>query len=54
MNRCLLKLLNVYITVFENISGNKILPKVHIKKDNRTVSVNVIGVSLLLIWNMYL
>ena len=32
--------------MFENIPGNKNLPKVHKKKDNRTVSVNAIRVSL--------
>ena len=32
--------------VFENIPGNKKLSKVHNKKDNRTVSVNVTRVSL--------
>ena len=32
--------------IFENIPGNKNFSKVHDKKDNRTVSVNVIRVSL--------
>ena len=32
--------------IFENIPGNKNLSKVHNKKDNKTVSVNVIRVSL--------
>ena len=38
--------------IFENIPGNKNLCEVHDKKDNRTVSVNIIRVSLKLAWNI--
>ena len=34
-------------TICKNIPGNKNLPKVHDKKDNKTVSVNVIRVSII-------
>ena len=35
-----------YKIIFENIRANKHLSKVYDKKDNRTVSVNVMQVSL--------
>ena len=40
------KILERLNKMFENIPGNKNLPKVHKKKDNRTVSVNAVRMSL--------
>ena len=40
------KILERLNKMFENIPGNKNFPKVHKKKDNRTVSVNAVRMSL--------